>query len=494
MVAIVTPPSVRPTGIELRPDSSRTVTRLFLPGLEEIGSTGSRASSVINRLLGLSEEDCVDALEDVLDRFATRHRNLEAVFNSNADRVLTLVDPELEISPTRRTLIGACFTLEYSIEAAALCNPSMVLQRHTQEGDGSARFIMSVRGIGEGHRSTIGFRTGRISADGQVTVHPPSPYVVATPGTPGTHHRSVFQEKLDLFGDDFDSVCAFIGSLPPTFDDAVLSEALTKIASDPLVQRLDPSTIAHITEISHWSYNVEFPDDSHISERVLWPHAPPENHGMEDARFVRFVDCDDEVTYFATYTAVDRGNISLQLLETKDFRVFSSTPMAGAAAEGKGLALFPRKIGGRYWALTRSDRETNGIASTDDIRHWPNSFSLQMPRESWELIQLGNCGSPIEIEEGWLVLTHGVGPMRTYSIGALLLDKENPERVLRRAADPIIAPGSERQNGYVPNVVYSSGGVVHRDTLVIPFGIGDQYISVVTMSVRELLEFMTPVS
>ncbi len=381
MPADTIPPRAVPTGIELRPDSSRVVARLFVPGLEEVGPTGSRASAVIDRLLNLDEKDCMDALEDVLDRFSTRHRDIEGLFARNAERVLTLIDPGVEISPARRSLIGACFTHEYSIEAAALCNPSMVLQPDAEESDGSARFVMSVRGIGEGHRSSIGFRTGRITADGQVTVHDPAPYATTVNGTPGTHYRSVFHSKLDLLGDDFTSVSQFVATLPPTFDDAELAKAVADAMSDLTIHRLDPTTLGHVTELSHWSYVVEFPDDTHLSERVLWPHAPPEYHGMEDARFVRFVNDEGEVIYFGTYTAFDRGSISLQLLETRDFRVFASSPIAGAAAEGKGLAIFPRKINGRFWALTRADRETNGIASSEDIRHWPTSqFRSRRPR------------------------------------------------------------------------------------------------------------------
>lgn len=486
-------PRAHATEIELRPDSSRVVARLFVPGLEEVGPSGSRASAVIDRLLLLDEQDCVDALEDVMDRFSTRHRDLQGLFERHADRVLTLIDPNIEISPARRALVGACFTHEYSVEAAALCNPSIVLMPDDLESDGSARFVMSVRGIGEGHRSSIGFRAGRVSADGRVDVYEPSPYAIAVTGTPGLHHRSVFHAKLDVLGEDFASISQFISTLPPTFDDAVLSEAVSAAAGDNTIHRLEPDTLGHITDLSRWSYVVEFPDDSHLSERILWPHAPPEYHGMEDARFVRFVEDEGDVVYFGTYTAFDRGNISLQLLETRDFKTFSSSPMAGAAAAGKGLALFPRKINGRFWALTRSDRETNGISSSDDIRHWPTTYPLQVPQESWELLQLGNCGSPIEVDEGWLVLTHGVGPMRTYCLGALLLDKDDPTRVLRRTREPIVTPDGPRQDGYVPNVVYSCGGVVHQDLLVLPFGVGDQWISAVTMSVSELLAFMTPV-
>lgn len=486
------PPTAVPTGIELRPDDARVVARLFVPGLEEVGPTGSRASAVIDRVLNLDEEEVVTALMDVIERFSARHRHILDLFTCNAERVLTLLDPDLVLSDERKALLGACFTHEYSIESAGLCNPSMVLLPETGRDDGAVRFVMSVRGIGEGHRSSIGFRTGRIDGDGTVVMDPLSPHAFSVTGTPGTHHRSVLHSKLDSLGVDFASVAAFVSMLPPSFDDAALATAISAATSDPGTLHLDTTMIGHITELTRWSYVAEFPDDSHLSERVLWPHAPPEFHGMEDARFVRFTADDGDVTYFGTYTAFDRGNISLQLLETKDFRTFSSTPMAGSAAAGKGLALFPRKINGRFWALTRADRETNGIASSDDIRHWPVSHELQFPREPWELLQLGNCGSPIEIDDGWLVITHGVGAMRTYRLGALLLDKDDPTKVIRRAEYPILEPLGERQDGYVPNVVYSCGAASHGNTLILPFGVGDQWISISTMSIRELVDFMSP--
>lgn len=486
------PPVAVPTGIEMLPDDSRVVARLFVPGLEEVGPTGSRAGAVIDRVLNLSEEQVVDALMDVIERFSARHRNLLDLFTRHADRVLTLLEPDLVLSDERRALLGACFTHEYSIESAGLCNPSIVLMPETGSDDGGVRFVMSVRGIGEGHRSSIGFRTGWITREGSVLIDQLSPHAFSVTGTPGLHHRSVLHSKLDNLGVDFGSLAAFIGTLPPVFDDAALALAISTAANDLSTPHLDSVMVGHITELTRWSYVAEFPDDSHLSERVLWPHAPPEFHGMEDARFVRFVADDGEVTYYGTYTAFERGNISLQLLETRDFRTFSSTPMAGSAASGKGLALFPRKVNGRFWALTRADRETNGIASSDDIRHWPISHELQFPHEPWEVLQLGNCGSPIEVDEGWLVITHGVGAMRTYRLGALLLDKEDPTRVIRRAEHPILEPLGDRQDGYVPNVVYSCGAAAHGDTLVLPFGVGDQRISICTMSIRELIAFMTP--
>jgi predicted GH43/DUF377 family glycosyl hydrolase len=211
---------------------------------------------------------------------------------------------------------------------------------------------------------------------------------------------------------------------------------------------------------------------------------------MEDARFVRFVDDDASVTYYATYTAYSGSHISQQLLETNDFQNFTSGPLVGRAAANKGLALFPRRIGGRYAAMSRSDRETNTVAFADHLSIWPSASPCQQPTETWEVLQLGNCGPPIETDEGWLVLTHGVGPMRTYSIGAILLDLDHPTRVLGRLRRPLLSPAADEQNGYVPNVVYSCGALVHADTLVIPYGIGDSAIGFATAPLPELLTEM----
>ena len=483
----------RSTGIEVKPDPQRVVARLFIPGLEEVGPTGSRAGAVIDRILKFDEDSLDDLLTGIYERFGSRHRNLMDIFDGNAERVMTLVGPDVDMSPLRRRLLGACFTHEYSIEGAALCNPSMVAHPEPGQG-GEARFIMSVRGIGEGHRSSIGFRTGSVSASGEVMMDDPSPHAHSVTGTPGVHHRSVFHARLDLLGDDFTNIAHFLATLPPTFDDADLGVALDTLAADAALRRLTPLTIGHITELARWSYQVQFADDSDISERVLWPHAPPEYHGMEYARFVRFTNDDGSVTYYGTYTAFDRSNISQQLLQTDDFCSFTSSPIAGAAALGKGLALFPRKVQGRYMALTRADRETNGLASSDDIHHWATTETIQTPEQPWEVLQLGNCGSPIETDAGWLVLTHGVGPMRTYAIGALLLDLENPSRVVAKLTEPLLFPDDDHREGYVPNVVYSCGAFAHEDTLVLPYGVADQWIAISTTSIDGLIAAMTPLA
>jgi predicted GH43/DUF377 family glycosyl hydrolase len=257
-------------------------------------------------------------------------------------------------------------------------------------------------------------------------------------------------------------------------------------------RRNTATTVTNLRDIARSSYALAYPTSTEVSERVLWPQAPAERQGMEDARFVRFTELDGAVHYYGTYTAFDGARIGQHLLETEDFCRFTASPMAGAAATGKGLALFPRRVGGRYAALSRSDRETNAVAFSDDIRRWDTSTQIQAPVRPWEILQLGNCGSPIETDAGWLVLTHGVGPMRTYSLGAILLDLDDPRIVLAHSSDPIIAPDTGHREGYVPNVIYSCGGFAHGDVLVLPYAVADQSIAVATLSVSAVLASLTP--
>jgi predicted GH43/DUF377 family glycosyl hydrolase len=266
--------------------------------------------------------------------------------------------------------------------------------------------------------------------------------------------------------------------------DALLADSATR----PHTERV----VGHLRDLATCSYRVVFPSDTDLSERVLWPHAAVERRGMEDARFVRFVEDDGDVTFYATYTAFDGTAITQQLLATKDFVTFDISPVGGTAARGKGLALFPRRVGGRVVALSRFDREANSVVMSDDVRCWDSPTAVHLPTQPWEILQVGNCGSPIETPSGWLVLTHGVGPMRTYSLGALLLDLEDPTKVVAGTVRPLLSPGREHRGGYVPNVVYSCGALAHGDLLVLPYGIGDRTVSICTLSIAELLSTMRP--
>jgi predicted GH43/DUF377 family glycosyl hydrolase len=479
------------TGIELRPDHHRVVTRLFVAGMEDVGPGDSRATAVLQRILVLSEDEVAAAMDDIDARFSSRHRALHDVFRRHAEQLESHMTAGEGISELRRLLIGAMFTHEFSVEGAALCNPSMVLLPDDGLTAGR-RFVMSVRGIGEGHRSSIGFRTGIVGADGVVTIDPPGRFPVIGDVGPGVHRRSVFHLHLGDLHDDNGNAAFTLDSLGEEFTDDELRERKEALKTEHTTRRNTGATITRLDVIARSSYRLTFDPTTKVSERLLWPHAPAESHGMEDARFVRFVDDDGTATFYATYTAFDGINISQHMLQTDDFITFDVSPTAGAAAQGKGLALFPRKVGGRYVALSRSDRESNSIAFSDDLRCWPTSQQFQVPEQTWDMLQLGNCGSPIETSSGWLVITHGVGAMRTYALGALLLDLDDPTVVLASLDHPVMTPDNRRRDGYVPNVLYTCGGAAIGDTLVLPYGIGDQMIGVATMSIAALLASMRP--
>ena len=475
-------------GPRLAPDPSRVITRMFVPGQEGFDHRDSRTAAVLARVLALPDDEAQVALDDVVARFDGRHRDLLGAFRHHAAEVADRLGPNEQLTDTRRLLVGATFTSEFAIEGAALCNPSM-LAHHDQSGVpvGGLRFIMSVRSIGEGHRSSIGFRTGVIDSTGHPTFDPAPEFATAGTIESAPLEAAAFRSELDRLESDGENADYVFDALGDRFTAADLDERLERLQANLTTRRRAARTIAMIRVIADRTYGIAFADDTPLAERVLWPSMGAEGHGMEDARFVRFTNDDGTVTYYATYTAYDGANIVQQLLETTDFTRFTSSPMVGAAAANKGVALFPRRIKGRFAALSRWDREANSIAFSDNPRDWPRATPCQEPSRAWEMLQLGNCGSPIETDAGWLVLTHGVGPMRTYSIGAILLDLDDPTIVLSQLPEPLLTPNREEQDGYVPNVVYSCGGLVHADTLVLPYGIGDANIGVASVPMAELL-------
>ncbi|HEV7863830.1 MAG TPA: glycosidase, partial [Acidimicrobiia bacterium] len=338
------------------------------------------------------------------------------------------------------------------------------------------------------HVSCIEFRTGVIDAAGGVRLDDPGPFLVAGSHEAPVYERDLFRGKLAEIGDLGESAAFVLDSLPPQFGPEQLDLALADLREQSITHSGVRETLDRLRSLAVSNYDTEFPEDSAIAERVLFPMTPAESHGMEDARFVRFVDDAGAVTYYATYTAFDGVHVAPQLLETQDFRRFRVTQLTGPAAKNKGLALFPRLVGGRYLALSRWDRERNSLVTSPDARSWGEATTIQSPEQPWELLQLGNCGSPLETPDGWLVLTHGVGPMRVYSIGALLLDLEDPARVLASLSTPLMSPDDSERDGYVPNVVYSCGGLLHGDSMVIPYGISDATIGVAVVSVSGLLD------
>jgi predicted GH43/DUF377 family glycosyl hydrolase len=480
--------AVRHQSQRIEPDRSRVIARIFVPGRERFEHQDSRAAAVVARVLALGDSEVDSALEQVMAGFGTRHRDLVGTFKCHAGVLADRVEPGRELSDARWLLLGAAFTSEYSIEGAALFNPSMVA--HPDQSGvpaGGVRFVMSVRSVGEGHRSSIGFRTGTIDGAGLPTLDPPSRFA-----TSGTHHEVEHEagtlrselDRLDSHGESADFVLEALGE---RFTKAQLHARLLELQASRITRWHAERTIEEIRHITDRTYGVGFPSETSVSERVLWPSTRAERQGMEDARFVQFTDDDGASSYYATYTAYDGVHICQQLLETTDFRMFASSPLVGEAAANKGMALFPRRIGGRFAALSRCDRESNSVAFSDDLRQWSNAAPIQLPTRAWESLQLGNCGSPIETDAGWLVLTHGVGPMRTYSIGALLLDIDDPTIVLGCLRQPLLTPAPDERDGYVPNVVYSCGALLHGDTLVLPYGICDTAIGIATVPMPDLL-------
>jgi predicted GH43/DUF377 family glycosyl hydrolase len=474
--------------LRIRADATRVITRFFIPGNELVGGSESRTTQTIARVLALDEADVALELNDLMDRFSKRHEDLADDFEQNAQRVADYLGSP--ISPNRRQLLGAAFTHEYSVEGASVCNPSLVAHPdQTGVRDGGLRVVMSFRSIGEGHRSCICFRTGEIDENGELRLNDPLPFPVAGVTSQGPLLREVFRAKLHGLLLDDETAALILMNLATSFTTGQLDAAISRLAKHSDTRQNVTQVANVLRSLNESFYVATFKENIDLSQRVLWPSTSAESSGAEDARFVEIKD-DNVVRYVATYTAFDGRNVTQQLLETDDFVTFNSSPLAGRGAENKGLAIFPRRIGGRFVALSRHDRESNAIAFSQDLHHWDHVSTLQIPSESWEMLQLGNCGSPIELPEGWLVITHGVGPMRTYSIGALLLDLDDPTKILARLAKPLLIPDVAEQDGYVPNVVYSCGSLVHRDTLYLPYGIADQSISYCSVSVKELLTAM----
>jgi predicted GH43/DUF377 family glycosyl hydrolase len=469
----------------LKPDASRTLCRIFVPGNETMIHGESRAMAVLDRVLSLSEAEAEATLARTLARFSDRHRDLAGKLERNFELVAHRLG-SIRVEPMRRQLIGAYFTQEYAIEAAALFNPSMVAHPdQTGCPAGHTRFIMSLRAVGEGHLSSIEFRTGTVS-ETDVWLDPPGRFPDTGIARPVPYDREFFRGKIsELLPEDEDA--RFLWSrLPPRFTAADLDAALAELARQRITRGDSEVLAARVRWLAESSYAVGFDDGSELSERVLWPVSPAESHGMEDARFVRFTDA-GEVTYYATYTAFDGGQVSPHLLQTTDFGTFTSSPLAGPSARNKGMALFPRRIAGRYAALSRWDRESNAIGYSSDGYRWGQPVTIQTPVRPWELVQLGNCGSPIETPAGWLVLTHGVGPMREYGIGAILLDLDRPDLLIAALPEPLLTAAGPEREGYVPNVVYSCGGMLNGRSIVLPYGCSDSSVRLAIVDVGRLL-------
>ena len=472
-------------------DSSRVIAKLNLP------HDTYRIPKIIRRIIDLPDATAENLLEQVMLDFSERHRDIKRVFALHLDKVKEYVPRDIEISGTKRALIGAYFTMEYSIESAALFNPSIVPhpdQSHLEKG--SMRFILSLRATGEGHVSSIVFRSGCLDQDNKILFDPISDYV-ETPDLrlDPAYDRHLFGLKLYEMGVGNEITNYLLDSLPESFTYNELKKKIKALTSRPVFSETRQN---ETFEVMYWltdsNYEISFRPDHRISERVIFPVSKNESRGIEDARFVQFTDDNGNVIYYATYTAYNGFNILPQLIETKDFINFNILTLNGKAVQNKGMALFPRKINNQYVMLSRQDGENNRIMFSKNIHFWQESRILQEPTRPWEFIQIGNCGSPLETDVGWIVLTHGVGPMRQYCIGAMLLDLENPTRIIARLEEPLLAPREEEREGYVPNVVYTCGAIIHNNELIIPYAMSDIMSGIATVGVSDLINCMRPLS
>lgn len=492
------------SAIHLFPDHRRVIIRPFLPGQEFLIQGISRAESVIERLLAMGNDEVERTLTATLTQFDRRHGDLLTVFREHFTLVAHWL-PLLNVSPTavdqpRRDLIGAYFTQEYAIEGAALFNPSIVA--HPDQSNvrpGELRFIMSARAVGEGHVSSVEFRTGVITGIHKLEIDPPGRFLTAGTTSPLPMSREFLS---DSFNQNRDAISAefILRLLPDEFTASELEFVLKSVEADSPGRYAQNGILERIRRAAESSFCLTFDPSSELSERVIFPSSPAESHGMEDARFVRFFDeeagsfgaTDEElVTYYGTYTAFDGAKVAPHRLKTRDFVTFEIQPMIGAAAQNKGMALFPRKIDGQFWGISRWDRENISVATSPDTLRWGNPVVVQVPVHSWEVVQLGACTSPMETDVGWLVLTHGVGPMRVYSIGALLLDLHDPTQVIGQLDTPLLSPQGDEREGYVPNVIYSCGALIHDGVVVLPYGCSDASIRFAFIDLAGLLSLLT---
>ena len=470
------------------PDPSRVIARFF-------NISDERSKYVISNVLAMSESEVDITLSQVLRGFSRRHRNISMIFETHFNKLYNLLG-ELGIKPgnvnqSYKLLIGSYFTVEYSIESAAFFNPSIVEDPDQSElGPNEKRVILSFRATGEGHISSIVFRSGIINKNNNLIIEPVGKMLAEADRIKRhIYNKESFIKKLDEMR-DFDNKISpdfVFEKLGNSFTYGELKKAVEETRKTPHITASKELIVNQIMWLAKSHYELDFSLDSAISERVIFPISETERNGIEDARFVKFTEDNGKVTYYATITAYDGTSILPKLLTTKNFYHFKGLPIHGELAQNKGMALFPRKINGKYAMLCRIDGMNNYLAYSDNINIWREAKLIQKPKYPWDLIQVGNSGSPIETEEGWLIITHGVGPMREYVLGASLYELDNPEKEIGRLKSPLLAPNNEEREGYVPNVVYSCGSIIHNRNLIVPYAMSDYASTYATIDLNELL-------
>jgi predicted GH43/DUF377 family glycosyl hydrolase len=481
-------PVVR-TSTVLQPDRTRVLVRPFRPTSQE------RAAKICAQVMALSEREVHSLLEEIQAEFGERHLKISKLLRRRFDDVRPGLVIDQELSEERELLLGAHFTHEYSFEAAALFNPSIVEHPDQSEvSPGSLRFILSLRATGEGHISSITFRTGLVDADGCVAINPPTRYCLEPTQIPNaSYEKSIFARKLRELGlvDDFSR--RMLTRLGDSFTLEELRAVINHVGKQLRARGQESKAVARkVLTLAQSNYHVQFAPDSRLSERVLFPVTPSQRNGIEDARFVLFQNADGQRVYYATYTAYDGKLVLPQFLETPDFLNFKFITLNGSAVQNKGMALFPEKINGHYAMLGRQNHGNIYLMFSDHLHFWNKTQLLLEPKFPWEFLQMGNCGSPLKTEAGWLVLSHGVGAMRKYCIGAFLLDLHDPEKVIGRLREPLIKPNQNEREGYVPNVVYSCGSILHQGRVILPYAMSDSATTFATVSLDDILAAMEP--
>jgi predicted GH43/DUF377 family glycosyl hydrolase len=472
----------------LKPDQSRVLLRPFNPG------DSQRDGRIIDRILSIPEERVGPLLEEISAEFCQRHQHIRDLFLERFEQVREMLGTDDQLSDQRRQLIGSYFLAEYSLESAALFNPSIV--PHPDQTGLPAyalRFILSLRATGEGHISSITFRTGILQADHRIDVLAPTGFLTEPRQIPNpVYEKELFSRKLAELGLTREFTRRVMHKLGNSF---ALEELRAGLQAEQFrlpdgMTHHDQDEAQGIWMLARSNYQVQFLPEQPLSERILFPATPSQRNGIEDARFVRFQNDDGTYIYYATFTAYDGTVVMPELVETSDFLNFRFITLNGPAAQNKGMAMFPRKINGLYAMLSRQDNENIYLMFSDNVHFWDECTALLKPTFPWELVQLGNCGSPIETDRGWLVLSHGVGPMRKYCIGAFLLDRDDPSKVIGRLREPLLKPNKSEREGYVPNVVYTCGALLHEGELIIPYGMADHATGFASVQLDELLAAM----
>ncbi len=478
---------IQRTKVLLRPDPARVLLRPFNPTTEQ------RFIKICARVLALAEGEVHALLKEVMAEFGDRHIEITRLLKRRFQQVRPYMLTDETLSEQRELLIAAYFTHEYSLEAAALFNPSIV--SHPDQSDlppGSLRFVLSLRATGEGHISSVTFRTGILDANGTISINAPTRYCLEAEQVPNaSFEKKLFERKLSELGLTGSFSRELLQSLGDAFTLDELRNSISHIQEKLRPHGHDTETAARKTLVfAQSNYEIQFAPGTRLSERVLFPVTPSQSNGIEDARFVRFRNDDGTIIYYATYTAYDGKLILPQFIETPDFLHFKFVTLNGPAVQNKGMALFPRKVNGQYVMLGRQDFENIYVMFSDHPHFWTTTQLVVKPTYPWEFIQMGNCGSPIETEAGWLVFSHGVGAMRKYCIGAFLLDLNDPTKILGRTREPIIKPDENEREGYVPNVVYSCGSLLHDRRLIVPYAMSDYAATFATLSLDDVLAAM----